>query len=230
MLVLSWNVRGLGKGEKKKIVCSLVNKVKSGMLFIQETKIKSFDSRVIRAIGGTTLNRGVGVDADVALGGLITLWSEDFFTAESCISNKNCLIISGTLNKFKKDIVFCNVYAASVESERRELWDFILASQQSLTAPWCVGGDFNTVLDPSERVGVSENLGSYRNFASFIAQANIIDIPLHGMSYTWSNNRKTEAWARLDRFLLSAVYFVVVSKSVSTWAAPQSFGSQSGGD
>ncbi|KAK2637740.1 hypothetical protein Ddye_025535 [Dipteronia dyeriana] len=104
------------------------------------------------------------------------------------------------VRKVKKDIVFCNVYAASADSERR---DFILTLLQTFTASWCVGGDFNTVLDPSERIGVSLNLESIRSFASFIAQANIVDIPLHGLSLTWSNNKLRKSWARLDRFLLS---------------------------
>ena len=107
------------------------------------------------------------------------------------------------LNKIKKDIVFCNVYVASVESERRELWDFILSSQQSFSAPWVVGGDFNTVLDSSERKGEGCNLGSIRNFNSFVLQARVVDIPLLGNPFTWSNNRDKESWARLDHYLLA---------------------------
>ncbi|KAK2653707.1 hypothetical protein Ddye_013563 [Dipteronia dyeriana] len=88
---------------------------------------------------------------------------------------------------------------------RREKEDDEKLAAETFSTPWCVGGDFNMVLDPSERIGVSVNVGSMRSFASFIAQANIIDIPLHGISYTWSNNREKEAWARLDRFLLSPI-------------------------
>jgi hypothetical protein len=71
---------------------------------------------------------------------------------EDCITNNRCIIILVMLRKSKKHMVFCNVYAASVETERRQLWDFILSSMQSLTAPWCVRGDFNLVLGPSKSV------------------------------------------------------------------------------
>ncbi|KAK2660665.1 hypothetical protein Ddye_007198 [Dipteronia dyeriana] len=94
---------------------------------------------------------------------------------------------------------------AKVIELKKDLWDFILFLQHIFTAPWCVGGNFNMVLSLSERIGVSVNLGSIRSFKSFIVQANIIDIPLHGMSYTLSNNRERETWARLDSFLLSPI-------------------------
>ncbi|KAK2651331.1 hypothetical protein Ddye_018820 [Dipteronia dyeriana] len=66
-----------------------------------------------------------------------------------------------------------------------------------------MGGDFNTALLPLERVGVRCDMGSVRSFNNFILQVNLVDIPLHGMKFTWSNNRIREAWAILDRFLLS---------------------------
>ena len=34
-------------------------------------------------------------------------------------------------------------------------------------------------------------------------QARVIDLPLRGSSFTWSNNREVASWARLDRFLIS---------------------------
>ncbi|KAK3172180.1 hypothetical protein Dsin_033161 [Dipteronia sinensis] len=69
---------------------------------------------------------------------------------------------------------------------------------------WCIGGDFNTVLDPLERRGGGVcNMGSVRSFCSFVLRARVVDLPLHGVSYTWCNNRETISWARLDRFLVS---------------------------
>ncbi|KAK3231406.1 hypothetical protein Dsin_003287 [Dipteronia sinensis] len=71
---------------------------------------------------------------------------------------------------------------------------------QTLSDPWCMGGDFNSVLDLTERVGVGCDRGCIRSFNNFIAKANVVDIPLHGMKFTWSNNKDREACLRLDRF------------------------------
>ncbi|KAK2650145.1 hypothetical protein Ddye_017634 [Dipteronia dyeriana] len=70
------------------------------------------------------------------------------------------------------------------------------------------GGDFNPVLNPSERKRSECNMSSVRNFNSFMLQAKVIDLPLHGISYTWTNSREMASWARLDRFMLSPTILV----------------------
>ena len=140
-------------------------------------------------------------------GGLLTLWNENHFSVKASINNQRCIIIAGEHLQLNKFMVFCNVYAANTEKKRKELWDFILQAQSLLPFPWCIGGDFNTVLNPSERRGSACNMGSIRNFNTFIFQARVVDLPLRGASFTWSNNREEASWARLDRFLLSSDFF-----------------------
>ncbi|KAK2652355.1 hypothetical protein Ddye_012211 [Dipteronia dyeriana] len=81
-------------------------------------------------------------------------------------------------------VAFCNMYAPSMEKYRKELWDFILNAIKEFPIPWCIVGDFNILLDPSE-------------------SAKVVDIPLSGMAFTWTNSRGNAVWARLDRLLLS---------------------------
>jgi hypothetical protein len=40
-------------------------------------------------------------------------------------------------------------------------------------------------------------------FSDFIADQGLVDIPLVGGQFTWSNNQEDEIWSRIDRFLLS---------------------------
>ncbi|KAK3219401.1 hypothetical protein Dsin_013371 [Dipteronia sinensis] len=102
MLAISWNVRGLGKCEKRKVVCRMVAKYKLVVVFLQETKLSVFDSSVIRSQRGAVLTRGVWVDAEGASGGLITLWNEDRFMVHSCISSNRYIILEGELTGIKK--------------------------------------------------------------------------------------------------------------------------------
>ena len=167
MLSLSWNIRGLGRREKRRVVKNLVLKFKPMLLFLQETKLGFFDSSLIRSLGGGWLARGVGVEAEGASGGLISLWNEDSFTVSDCISNKSCIILVGRMKGFDKDLAFCNIYAANDERDRKSSWEFILQVQHSFPIPWCLGGDFNTVLCASERKGGDRNNISMRNFNFF---------------------------------------------------------------
>lgn len=121
MLAMSWNDKGLGRNEKRKQVRKEVLKQFPTVLFVQESKLVAFDSRIIKGMGGTYLTRGIGMDALGSAGGLFTLWNKDLVTIKDCILNNWCIILVGVLNKIDKEVVLCNVYAINLEHERREL-------------------------------------------------------------------------------------------------------------
>ncbi|KAK3183049.1 hypothetical protein Dsin_030335 [Dipteronia sinensis] len=126
MLALTWNVRGLGKAEKRRKVRNVVISLKPTVFFRQESKLGVFESRTIRSLGGILLTRG----------------------------------------------------------------------------------DFNTVLSALERKCGDFNNWSARAFNNFILKAKMMDIPLRGVNYTWSNNKENGTWARLDRFLVSPILLI----------------------
>ncbi|KAK3200448.1 hypothetical protein Dsin_023863 [Dipteronia sinensis] len=136
--MLSWNIRGLGRVDKRRAVRNLVFSIKPIVLFIQETKLKQFDSRVVKSLGGTLLSKGIRVDAVGSARGLLTLWNEKFFEVRACISNDRCLIVFGMLTKSQRVVNFCTVYADNQERGRVELWKYILEAQAALHGPWHV--------------------------------------------------------------------------------------------
>lgn len=126
-----------------------------------------------------------------------------FFFFPACIKNNRCIILAGDLVKQGKEVCFCNVYALNVEKDMVDLWNFILNAQISFLIPWCIGGDFNTVLCEAEGKYGEINSGLMKSFNIFVVHAMVIDIPLQGISFTWSNNREQAFWAHLDKFLIS---------------------------
>ncbi|KAK2645647.1 hypothetical protein Ddye_020842 [Dipteronia dyeriana] len=62
----------------------------------------------------------------------------------------------GELISLKQTVGLCNVYGACV--------------------------DLNVVLDVSEKIGSSFNLGAIRSFASFLSKVNVVDLPLQELS------------------------------------------------
>ena len=70
--------------------------------------------------------------------------------------------------------------------------------------PWCLGGDFNVVRFPLERSGSSPFTFAMIDFLDFISEQGLIDLPLEGGTFTWSNSREVASHPRLDRFLLSS--------------------------
>ena len=64
-----------------------------------------------------------------------------------------------------------------------------------------MGGDFNVVRFPFKRLGSNSFTIAMREFSNFISEQGLIDLPLQGGSFTWSNSREVASKARLDRFL-----------------------------
>ncbi|KAK3193893.1 hypothetical protein Dsin_025203 [Dipteronia sinensis] len=112
--------------------------------------------------------------------GLITLWNENMFDYKACTTGRRYIIIVGELRALKQEAVFCNIYASNDENERKTLWDFLIDIQATFPILWCLGGNFNTILNPTERKGGQCAAGSKKSFNEFILKAKVVDIPLLG--------------------------------------------------
>uniref|UniRef100_A0A2N9J257 Reverse transcriptase domain-containing protein n=1 Tax=Fagus sylvatica TaxID=28930 RepID=A0A2N9J257_FAGSY len=83
------------------------------------------------------------------------------------------------------------------------MWEELAGVVTWWGVPWVVGGDFNAIRFPSERLGASHFTSSMHAFSDFISSCRLRDLPLEGGLFTWSNNRENEAMSRIDRFLFS---------------------------
>ena len=75
-----------------------------------------------------------------------------------------------------------------------------------------MGGDFNIIRFPSERLGAGRFTRCMYDFSNFISHHGLMDIPLEGGLFSWSNSSSA---SRIDRFLFSpflADYFTLFSQ------------------
>ena len=99
--------------------------------------------------------------------------------------------------------MFTGVYGPFSREERESLWEEIGAIRGLWEEPWCLGGDFNTILYHSERSRNGKITSAMRRFAQIIDDLGLVDFPLQGGSFTWSGGLNNQSWARLDRFLVT---------------------------
>ncbi|XP_030930978.1 uncharacterized protein LOC115956836 [Quercus lobata] len=85
---------------------------------------------------------------------------------------------------------FTGVYGPNSVRDRRFLWEELFGLNSWWNVPWCVGGDFNVVRFPFERSGSTSFTAAMWEFSNFIFEQGLIDIPLQGGSFTWSNTRE----------------------------------------
>jgi hypothetical protein len=87
---------------------------------------------------------------------------------------------------------------------------------------WCFLGDFNSVISREERRGVS-HVDSFsqemREFADFVENLELVDIPIIGRRFTWFHP-SGNAMSRIDRVLLSEEWIDVWGQN-SLWVLPR---------
>lgn len=71
-----------------------------------------------------------------------------------------------------------------------------------MAVSWCIGGDFNVIQFPHEKGG-RRITHSMEKHSKFINKNELIDLPVLGRRFTWSNNQERAAMSRLYRFLIS---------------------------
>ncbi|WOK95495.1 hypothetical protein Cni_G04202 [Canna indica] len=81
------------------------------------------------------------------------------------------------------------------------------------SAPLILGGDFNITLDPHERLNCSGHTGDSLKFSRILNNSSLLDLPIAGLQYTWSNGQISPRFAKLDRVLISLAASQLISTS-----------------
>ncbi|OIT38805.1 hypothetical protein A4A49_00345 [Nicotiana attenuata] len=78
------------------------------------------------------------------------MWSSNNMT--TILSNHDQqLTIKLHYGAANSDLYITAVYAKCTLEERRELWNSLELTNLHVNGPWCIGGDFNVILDPDEK-------------------------------------------------------------------------------
>ncbi|CAH9114746.1 unnamed protein product, partial [Cuscuta epithymum] len=105
-------------------------------------------------------------------------------------------------------IWFTAIYGSHNYIVRRNLWNFLECWAEANKSPWFVGGDFNAIANQGEHKGQSiPTLGGMNEFKDCLANCDLIDLPFHGTTFTWTGVRSNgRVWRRLDRILFNSSF------------------------
>ncbi|KAJ9693798.1 hypothetical protein PVL29_009659 [Vitis rotundifolia] len=201
--IMSWNVRGANDSSKRKIIKNYIRSQRVDLMCIQETKIQEMSEGIVRSLGtGRFLDWRV-LNAEGAAGGILIWWDKrvlDILDWEEGLFTLSCrfkIIENGAI------WVFTGVYGPFTKAEREGMWEELGAIRGRWDDPWCLGGDFNVILFQQERSSQSRISSAMRRFAETVDDLELVDLPLQGGEFTWNGGFNNQAWARLDRFLVS---------------------------
>lgn len=201
--ILSWNVRGLNEGDKRLKVRNLLRQWKADIICLQETKLDFVSNSLVRSLWGCHFVDWCYLASRGASGGILIMWDRrivekiDVYVGEFVVACS----FRGVADNFSW--AFAGVYGPNLDSLRSSLWDELAGLSSWWEQPWCIGGDFNVTRFPAERSRDVRINAAMMEFSDFIFEQDLMDLPLTGWPFTWSNNQETPSWSRLDRFLVS---------------------------
>ncbi|XP_050211912.1 uncharacterized protein LOC126662068 [Mercurialis annua] len=180
---------GLSFSRKQRIIRSFVSKHALSLVGLIETKKEIIDDFLSSRLWPNGDYCFCFSPSSGASGGLLCLWDKRVLTACSIITDSRWICID--FQFYSTVFRFILVYGCSLAAERISLWDN-LAPYLSSGGPCILVGDFNEILQPSERLNCNAYSASMVQFAEFIQSSNLVEATLHGRFFylffsSWPN-------------------------------------------
>ncbi|RVX06495.1 hypothetical protein CK203_023651 [Vitis vinifera] len=158
---------------------------------------------IVRSLGSGRFLDWKVVNAEGASGGILICW--DRRSLDILDWEEGHFTLSCRFRNVENGVVwvFTGVYGLFSKVERDELWEEFGAIRGLWEDPWCLGGDFNITLFQRKRSSQRRISSAMRKFAEIVDDLGLVDLPLQGGEFTWNGGHNNQAWARLDRFLVS---------------------------
>ncbi|XP_057450425.1 uncharacterized protein LOC130742258 [Lotus japonicus] len=199
---VTWNVRGLGRAEKRKSVRLALERVRPELVLLQETKLNDDREGSFRG----WLNAGMEVVCVPAVhspGGLATLWRRDIFNNERVIKGNGFLFVQLRIQSSGEVLFVGNVYGPQDVTGRVRMFEELGREVEGMEGRIVVGGDYNAILNDGERQGVAVDTRGEGAFKDFVLSNFLIDLPMQNGDFTWGSTRGSGLWSRLDRWLIN---------------------------
>lgn len=202
--LLSWNVRGLGDPDKCTIVRDALRQTTPTIICLQETKLT--DCSIFKAATFLPPNMSssfVLSSASGARGGTLTAWDcNSLSLVTSSVSNNYCLSTTFSSNLSEHSFSVTNIYAPSDHRESAAFLSQLAELAPTFTGPW-LPGDFNLIRSSADKNTPVSNASFITAFNDTINDMSLLELPLAGCRFTWSNKRDTPTLDRLDRIFHS---------------------------
>ena len=93
-----------------------------------------------------------------------------------------------------------NIYAPCTPSGKPLFLHWLKDIQMPPEVNWLLAGDFNLIRKPADRNKPGEDLAEMLLFNEALIALGVVELPLHGQRFTWSNKQLSPLLERLDCF------------------------------
>lgn len=171
---------------------------------LQATKKEIFDDAFLRNICPTGFDRYEYLSSVGASGGCITIWNGSKFNGVVSFINDYNISVELTSVHSGAKWILTNIYGPCEHDRKPAFVDWLQNVDMSPDWDWLLVGDFNLIRNPENRNKLGGDVNEMLLFNEAISNLGLVEIPLKGNKYTWSNKQESPLLVRLDWFFTSA--------------------------
>ena len=196
--ILNWNIRGINDPNKWLALRNKIDESNVDIICIQETKMELFDAKYIKHFCPRRITQFEFLPSVGASGGLLIAWNGSLFTGEHLFHNDLALSVRFTSTLFGDSFIHSNIYGPCQGPERAQFLNWFKDIQIPTDTKWIIMGHFNYVRFPTDRNREGGNFIEMLHFNEAINALALVEIPLKGRQYTWSNMQDAPLLEKLD--------------------------------
>ncbi|KAL4355068.1 hypothetical protein GQ457_06G018210 [Hibiscus cannabinus] len=185
----AWNVRGLGNKETNRALRNSIQKVQPDIIFLSESKQKKRFLEKVKT--KMKMVNSFYVEPYGIAGGLALWWSND--TQITVLRSGKHFTDAKISIKGESEWFGSFIYGPPYKEEKREFWEMMTQMRRDYEECWLVIGDTNVVARQEDKLGgIPFNPNDASVYLDFIDGKGLIELPISGCSFTWSNHMSKE--------------------------------------
>jgi endonuclease/exonuclease/phosphatase family metal-dependent hydrolase len=204
--ILCWNVRGLNDKDKWDPIRNKIEESHANIFCLQETKKESFDLCFIRKFAPKRFDQFDFCPSLGSSGGILVCWVSKHFSA--IVIDKQSFAIHLALTS-THSLTLWNlvvVYGPCRQPARDQFVNWLCNLQIQDEDLWLLMGDFNFYRYAENRNRAGGNFHDTLVFNNIISHLLLVELPIKGRSYTWSNMQEVPLLQQIDWFFTSVAW------------------------
>jgi len=195
---LNWNIIGINSEHKCNAIREKIDESDCAIFCIQETKREQFDHSFIRKLAPKRFNKFAFSPSEGASGRILMGWNSAIFTGEVIQINKFTVTVKFTSSHNRQTWTLSSVYGPCQGSERDNFVHWLNNLDINAEENWMFAGDFNFYRSIFDRNRDGANMNDMMIFNEIISNLGLLEIPLKGRNFTWSNMQSAPLLEQID--------------------------------
>lgn len=188
MNIIIWNCKGVFKPKFKQMVIDLINWHNPVVMVITKTKVSGYrDEEVIKGLpfDGFAMLETLGF-----AGGIWLLWKSSMVQVEVLSLTEQEIHVLLQVQSLPSSWLLSAIYDSPKFKNMCIMWENLKTISDHHDLSWILIGDFNEVLDESEKFGGNSlSVRKFREYREYMDHCSLLDLGFLGPKYTWTNKR-----------------------------------------